>query len=138
MHLLLKEDYEFCDLMHLSFQVVFTKPKLILCCSAGHNSFLFFRTCLQVLLCICQFLYLTCLIITCRVYIELNLNIRVYEAELTQSHSHRLEAAGTKITLQVNTNSLIQPDICQENISDRESSASTLNTIIWQDLQVNP
>lgn len=50
---------------------------------------------------------------------------------------NRLEAAGTKRGFQVNTNSLTQTQIGQENISDRESSASPLNTIISQDLQVN-
>ena len=56
--------------------------------------------------------------ITCWVYITLNLNIRVYEAETTLSLSHRLEATGTKRVLQVNAKSQIQLQIYQENISD--------------------
>lgn len=76
--------------------------------------------------------------ITCQVYIVLNLNIRFYEAETTLSLSHRLEAAVIKRVLQVNAKSLIQLQICQENISDSKSFARTLNNIILIRLGTEP
>lgn len=76
--------------------------------------------------------------ITCWVYIVLNLNIRVYEAETTLSLSHRLEASRIKRVLQVNAKSLIQLQIHQENISDSKSFVRTLNTIILARLGTEP
>lgn len=121
--------------MGLSFPVVFTKPKLLPCYPVLEETAFYFSA-LSTSPALCLSVE-TCLIIACRVYTELNLNIRVYEIEFVTVPSYRLEAAGIKRGFQVNTISLIQLHICQENISDRKSSASTLNTIIWQELKVN-